>query len=321
MQRRMFRVRELLDVGRSTTVTALSLLLCLGCVSSPTFEPAPAALPSIEVVPDRSARGLYVSDAVGAATRADRRARLVGLVQSGGFTHVTLYGLGAFFRPGADVGALRALVAELRSKGVRSISAPVGGVDRVRALEALAMRRDGVSFDAWVTEDEWWNGCAARDLDVLTLDVRRGCFSAFSGLVAVMRAAAMRLGAEGHVVRLGAYLGYPTKGEAAWLSERLDFVFLDQPGAHPESAARASAPRAAYRLERFRWFAEAGVTVWPIFYARGEVPMQPFLDHNGVVETERVFFDSLDADTVLGPIAGAIEGVQYFADDGFAVGP
>jgi hypothetical protein len=169
----------------------------------------------------------------------------------------------------------------------------------VRALARLVEEHPRVWFDGLVTEHEYWNRVdRAAALDELL------------ALLATMRAQAAAWTVDGRSPAIGAYLGYPTAAEARRLAAAVDFVFLDYSVRTPARAWHHVHGRGGPLRERFAWFARAGVDVWPIFYAAGEVDMQPALRAEGLAGAEARFREDLAADAELGE--RRVTGFVYF---------
>jgi hypothetical protein len=239
-----------------------------------------AALLVLTPTPARSdgppRRLLYVADAHRIVGHGAAEEALLQRAAAWDVGELALYGLGPLLEPSEpSAQALAAFSQRARAAGI-GLVAPVAGVDRVDALERFERAHPDARFTGWVTELEYWNRCAeARN-------GRRPCFRELRSLVERMSASADR-----RVDRpwIGVYLGYPTRAEARWIARSVDRVFLGYPGRSP---VVATAPRRDilrspdHRLARF---AGARVAIWPIVYARGEAPMDPWLRERGPVST------------------------------------
>lgn len=249
----------------------LLLILAIGCASAQTGPQ----------FPDR--RAAYIRDF---ATVTELDVRLA----RNGVTDVILYGLG----PMLDRPDLAPAIARLRSRGIR-VLAPVAGLDRLATLVAFA-RRTGVRFDGLVTEHEFWNRSD-----------RETAFRETEALLVGMRAQLFAWGASG--ARVGAYLGYPTEAESARLVELVDFVYANYPVRDPALAYR-HIHRGVPLRDRLARFAKARITVWPIFYASGEVDMRGALVQQGLANVEATFRAAQSADAELRDVP--VSGFVYF---------
>jgi len=245
------------------------------------------------------ARAVYVRDAGAALVDPAQRAHLARLV-AGGFGQVIFYGLRPVLADPARERALVEWLTELRRGGVTLI-APVGGLDGLPALLAFSARHPRVAFDALVTEHEFWNA-----------DDRAAAFTELTALVEAMRAAAIDAARAGRRLRVGAYLGHPTAAEAHWIAGAVDFVYLDYSVASPARAWSHVHGRGGPLRERFVRLASAGVDVWPIFYAAGEVDMGAALRARGLDAAEAAFLDDLAADREARRYLARLRGFVYF---------
>jgi hypothetical protein len=258
-----------------------------------------AACASHRAVPSR--RAAYIGDATAVASSVEARVRVVAVAAKQRVTDVIPYKMAAMLDSSATRTALAGWIDELHHHGIRVI-APVAGRDRIDALAVLIREHPATWFDGMVTEFEFWNRAdrpAALD-DMLDL-------------LEAMRALARHAGRAGHPARVGAYLGYPTADEARRLAPAIDFVYLDYSVTSPALAwshvRRGSGPLRT----RFAWFCRAGVEVWPIFYATGEVDMALALRSSGIDAAEAQFRKDLAADPELGD--QHVTGFVYFTLD------
>jgi hypothetical protein len=197
-------------------------------------------------------RATYIRDAPALMADPVERAKLSQLVHDHEISVVIPYSLAK-----ADPLALRDWFDEIRRNGGRVI-VPIAGADRLTALA-------GTRVDGFISEFEYWNQ-PNRPLDDLMT------------LLAQMRA----FDNHGYPFTVGAYLGSPTEAEATRLATAVDFVFVD--------ASVSSPDRAWSRVRnRFEWFHNAHVAVWPIFYATGEVDMNAALQAKGIAGAEAQF--------------------------------
>jgi hypothetical protein len=211
-------------------------------------------------------------------------------VQRYALTDVIVYGLGpmlATSRPN-----LARSINTLRARGLR-VLAPIANIERLRAIIAFS-KETGVRFDGLVTEHEFWN---RPDRPV--------AFAEIEALLVAMRREVFAWGTNG--ARVGAYIGYPTDAETARLVMLVDFVFANYSVKDPELAYRHIHGGVPLR-ERFASFIKARVTVWPIFYANGEVDMRSALATRGAAAAEATFRAAHSADPELRdyPIAGFV---------------
>ncbi len=247
--------------------------------------------------PEPVARAVYVQDAATLIAQAEIRDQLAAAVRAHRITHVVPYGLGPLLANPSAHAQLAAWLIELRHMGARVIT-PIAGADRLRTLATFVAAYPGARPDGMITELEFWNR-----------DDRVAAFDELLALVAEMRAVAATWSPRDAPIIVGAYLGYPTEAEAERLVEELDFVFLDYSVTSPERAwnhVRGTTPL----RDRFGWFAAAGASIWPIFYAAGEVDMRPAIEAGGADGAERAFRADLEADTRLH--GSHVAGFAYF---------
>jgi len=229
-------------------------------------------------------RAVYVRDLGGLLANDAERSRLDRLVRERRVTDVIPYGMGPLLATDGGRATLAAWIDEVHRGGGRVV-APVAGADRLDGLVRLRADHASAALDGLITEHEFWNRPdRAAALDELL------------ALLAAMRRVAPALGPGGRGIPIGAYLGYPTAAEAAELAAAVDFVFLDYSVRSPAGAWRHVHARGGALRRRFGWFAAAGVAVWPIFYAAGEVDMRRALVAGGVGEAERRFQADLAGD-------------------------
>ena len=217
----------------------------------------------------------------------DEPAALVRFVRANAIDRVVFYGLGRVLGAERSEARFAALVRDLRAAGVSTIGAPIAAASRVDAVVAYDRGHPEARIDLIVTELEYWHDCAGEGV--------RACFAPMDELLATMRITADR-----EDLQVGAYLGYPTAAEARRIAARVDFVFLNY-------AVRAPGP---WRRERLRDL--AGVEIWPIFYARGEVDMYAWLAAHGLDAAEAAFL--ADAELPIG-------GFQYFSYEAMPARP
>jgi hypothetical protein len=230
-----------------------------------------------------------------AVARSAQRAEVAAQWKRLRIQQVALYGLGAAIA--ADEDALAAWLTSLRSDGM-SLIAPVAGMDRLPVLADFVRRHPGLVFDTLVTEFEFWNA-----------DDRTRAFTELQALVNAMRAACERR------CRVGVYLGHPSAAEAAWIAGAVDVVYLDYSVPSPARAWPHVHGRGGPLRERFLRFASAGVEVWPIFYARGEVDMADALRRDGLDAAEARFLADLRTDPEAWRWADRLGGFIYFGHD------
>lgn len=257
-------------------------------------------------------RGLYVADAT-VLSQSSRRAALIDYVAAHHMDQLVLYNMGPMLRDDAGRELLSALILDLRKASARSVAAPIADKDRLQEVQRFEERHPEARFDAWVTENEYWNRC--QEGAATTELVREECFSDFLGLVQAMREAALLRASSGSRPRIGAYLGYPTNAEIKQLSGVIDFVFLNYSVDSPKRAWKASHPRGGSLRGRFLSFAESGLEIWPIFYARGEGNMASWLRKYGLLAAEQAFVLGAAADPAFENARSKLMGFQYFADD------
>lgn len=255
---------------------------------------APVAAP---VADEATARIVYVRDGAALIASPAARAALLERIGQHQLGAVAPYNLGPLLIDARGRAQVAAWIDELHRAGAQVV-VPVAGADRVVALTTMIGEHPGVYLDGAVTELEYWNRAD-----------RAPALAELLALIDTLRARAPAL-APGHELQVGAYLGYPTAAEAATLAARLDRVFLDYSVASPTGAWAHVHPKGGPLRDRFAWFAEAGVEVWPIFYAAGEVDMAAALRLDGLDGVERQFRAELAADPAYGQLA--IAGFAYF---------
>jgi hypothetical protein len=278
-----------------TTFAVFAAIICASCAAKSGSIDKPAAEPPVRE------RAVYVLDASNALSVAADRVQIERLAARARIRQVVLYGLGpAIVEREAE---LAAWLGELRRAGIMLI-APIGGIDRLPVIAAFEARHPAVVFDAIVTEHEFWNA-----------EGRAAAFDDFRALVTAMRKMRSEAALQGRRLRVGAYLGYPSEDEAAWITSAVDFVYLDYSVSSPARAWRHVHGRGGALRERFVRFAAAGVDVWPIFYARGEVDMAAALRADGLEAAEARFLADLEADPEARPLAARLRGFVYFGHD------
>lgn len=262
------------------------LLFACHCAPVTAARPAGATL----------ARTVYIQDGAALIASPAARAALVDRLTRHQLRGVAPYRLSPLLVDAAGRTRLAAWIDEIHRAGGEVI-APVAGRDRVAALAQVVAEHPGTWIDGAVTEIEYWNQ-----------PDRAAALVELEGVLDALAAARPML-APGRDVRIGAYLGYPTAAEAAELATRLDFVHLDYSVASPRDAWMHVARGEALR-DRYAWFAEAGVEVWPIFYATGEVDMAAALASAGLAGVEARFEADVAADPAYGQLTAA--GFAYF---------
>jgi len=240
---------------------------------------------------------MYVRDAVLLTTTPPSRTRLYRLLDQKSVTEVIPYNLGPLLATAAQREGAAQWIDELHRHGARVI-VPIAAAQRVKALDLLFAEHPDTWIDGMVTELEYWNRpdrAAALEEHML--------------LLATMRTTAATWGHDGDTMPIGAYLGYPTEAEAARLAAAIDFAFVDYSVNDPARAWGWKRGKDSLR-RRFGWLANAGVEVWPIFYANGEVDMLAALKARGTGVAEAEFRSDQAADPDYGSLAPA--GFIYF---------
>ncbi len=221
-------------------------------------------------------RAVYVKDGASLLAEGPASTRLDRAITAGTVTDVIPYGLGPVLATRDGRARVARWVREVRRRGTRVI-VPIAGRDRVASLSRMIAEEPGVGFDGMVTELEYWNR-----------PDRERALAELIALLADMRDAATEWGRAPDRVPVGAYLGYPTPEEARKIAGHVDFVFLDY--AIPDVGRAWTHVRGTTPLrDRFAWFASAGVAVWPILYAAGEVDMRASLARRGLPSVEAEF--------------------------------
>jgi len=243
-------------------------------------------------------RGMYVRDAQLLTTTPPSRDRLDRLLDKKQVSEVIPYNLGPLLVSANEREGVALWIDELHRHGARVI-VPVAGHDRLRALDAMLAEHPHTWIDGMVTEVEFWNR-----------PDRTIAFKELIALLADMRIQAALWQHGGRAMPVGVYLGYPTQVEAARLAAAIDFAYLDYSVTTPARAWGWVHATGGPLRQRFGWFASAGVEVWPIFYAAGEVDMAPALRADGTGAAEARFRADLAADPDFGKLATA--GFVYF---------
>jgi len=225
-------------------------MILAACAADATLQTSAKQVPT--------ARATYIQDTGALLANPAMRAQLERLVRAQRITTVVPYALGPLVVAPTTRASLEAWIDEVHRDGGRVVL-PIAGVDRLAALADSTLWIDGL-----VSELEFWNKPERPLGDLLAL-------------LAAMRG----WNNHGHPFEVGAYLGSPSANEAARLAKAVDFVFLDYSIRSPDLAWQ---PRLR---ERFGWF--AGVAVWPIFYATGEVDMKDALRAEGLAQAEQRF--------------------------------
>ena len=248
-----------------------------------------------------SRRAAYVRDVSAVVSNAEARGQLLHVVAKQRVTEVIPYRMAAMLDSPATRTALAQWIDELHHRDIRVI-APIAGRDRLDALAVLTREHPATWLDGMVTELEFWNRTD-----------RPAALGEMLDLLVAMRAQAGRAGRGGHPARVGAYLGYPTVNEARRLASVVDFVYLDYGVTSPALAWSHVRRDSGPLRNRFGWFSHAGVEVWPIFYATGEVDMATSLRAFGLDAAEARFRQDLAADAELGD--QHVAGFVYFTLD------
>ncbi|MEO7092433.1 MAG: hypothetical protein ABI175_04225 [Polyangiales bacterium] len=243
-------------------------------------------------------RGMYVRDAVLLTATPPSRARLDRLLDQRSVTEVIPYNLGPMLATIAQREGLALWIDELHRHGARVI-VPVAGHDRLRALATLFAEHPATWIDGMVTEVEFWNRSD-----------RAIAFEELIALVADMRISATVWQHGGKKMPIGVYLGYPDQAESARLAAAIDFAYADYSVDAPARAWSWVHAKGGPLRQRFAWLASAGVDVWPIFYAAGEVDMVAALRADGTGAAEARFRADLVADPDFGRLVTA--GFVYF---------
>ncbi|MBL9016002.1 MAG: hypothetical protein JNL83_17575 [Myxococcales bacterium] len=258
---------------------------------------AVACLPAdVRAAPVR--RAMYVQNAGALLATPATRDRLNAWIVRRRITDVIPYGLGPVLGTVADRARTAAWIDELHRHGARVI-APIAGHDRLRAVDQMLAENPRTWLDGLVTELEFWNR-----------PDRAIAFEELVALIADMRIQAALWLHGGKAMPVGAYLGYPTQTEAVRVAAAIDFAYLDYSVRSPAGAwAHVHATGGPLR-QRFAWLAAAGVELWPIFYATGEVDMATALRGRGTSAAEAQFRADLAADPELGK--SGVTGFVYF---------
>jgi hypothetical protein len=290
------------------TARAAAVLLAIAAACSGARAPATSSREKDARAPHATThRGLYVEDTPAIVADDAQLASLVQFARDHAIERIVFYRLGDVLATPALEDRLAAAIQTLRAAGVTTIGAPIAGAQRLDTLAEYDERHPDARFDLLVTELEYWNRCGGRARDVDPEEVR-ACFAPMEALLDAMRAAADASTARGAPVRVAAYLGDPTAGEVRRIAARVDHVLLQYAVRSPVDAhARDSLRR------RLASLAAAGVEVWPILYARGEVDMSAWLATNDLDATEAAFRADLAATPDLANVT--IGGFQYFTYD------
>ncbi len=288
--------------------TALAMALTAACMAAPGAPRAPLTPDPSRAVGTPVRRGGYVGDLPAMLADAVAWSGLLRAVRGGVITEVIPYGAGPLLTTAAGRASLVRAIATLRAAGAR-VLLPIAGASRLDALAPLVAAFPAARPDGLVSELEFWNRPA-----------RAAALAELLDLLAAMRACAVAWRGAGPPIVVGAYLGYPTRAEAARIAAVVDLVLLDYSVRDPARAwghvhARGGALRA-----RLGWFARAGVAVWPILYARGEVDMHAALVARGPAAIEAQFRAAQAADSDPDLVAAAVAGFVYFTIEALAPG-
>lgn len=264
-------------------------MLVFACRCAPVAAPT-ATAPAV-------ARTAYVRDGAALIASPAARAALIERFARHQLRGVAPYQLAPLLADADGRTRLAAWIDEVHRAGGQVI-VPVAGLDRVGALAQVIAEHPGTWLDGAVTEVEYWNQ-----------PDRAGALAELLALLDALAAQGAAL-APGHALRIGAYLGYPTAAEAAELAARLDFVHLDYSVASPRDAWTHVHAKGGPLRDRYAWFAEAGVEVWPIFYATGEIDIAAALATLGMGGVEASFEADRAADPAYGRLA--VTGFAYF---------
>lgn len=232
--------------------------------------------------------------------------RLAQLVADRRVTDVIPYGIGSMLTTPSGRDALARWIGDLHRLGARVV-VPIAGSSRLHGLRALIDQHPTLWLDGLVTEYEYWNRAD-----------RAPAFDELMALVAAMRAHAAVWQRGGHPVSIGAYLGYPTAREAARIAAVVDAVYLDYTVRDPAVAWGHVRTGGGPLPRRLGWFACAGVEVWPIFYAAGEVHMGTALRTRGVGAAEARFLADMAQDHR--PCPYRVAGFAYFTIEALSEG-
>jgi hypothetical protein len=258
-----------------------SVVSCRGSTSStPAVDAARYEAPSTH-------RAVYLRDAATWIRDVEQRARLVRLIDERRLDEVVPYGLGPLLDTAAGRAELVAWIGDLHARGA-TIVVPIAGRDRLLQLAKLVDEHDEVWLDGLVTEFEFWNQPDG--------DARAAALNEMLALLKEMHVLAARWARPDLDVKVGAYLGYPTAEEAARLAPLLDVVHLDYSVSSPADAWNHVHAVGGPLRDRFGWFAAAGVAIFPIFYATGEIDMAADLRARGTGAAEDEFLRQLAAD-------------------------
>ena len=241
---------------------------------------------------------MYVRDAVLLTSTPPSRARLDRLLDQKSVTEVIPYNLGPLLATIPQREGLALWIDELHRHGARVI-VPIAGHDRLRALATMLSEHPATWIDGMITEVEFWNR-----------PDRAIAFEELIALVADMRISATLWQHGGKAMPIGVYLGYPDQSESARLAAAIDFAYVDYSVDAPARAWSWVRGTTDSLRQRFGWLANAGVEMWPIFYAAGEVDMLAALRADGTGAAEARFRADLAADPELGRLAAA--GFVYF---------
>ena len=241
---------------------------------------------------------MYVRDAALLTTTPPSRARLDRLLDQRAVTDVIPYNLGPLLATIPQREGLALWIDELHRHGARVI-VPVAGHDRLRALATMLAEHPRTWIDGMVTEVEFWNR-----------PDRTIAFEELIALVADMRISAALWQHGGRALPIGVYLGYPDATESVRLAAAIDFAYVDYSVDAPARAWTWVHAKGGPLRQRYGRLASAGVDVWPIFYAAGEVDMLAALRADGTGAAEARFSADLAADPDFSRLAPT--GFVYF---------
>lgn len=266
----------------------MTLLTCIAFAACLTGE--------VRAAPAR--RGMYVRDAALLTTTPPSRVRLDRLLDQKAVTEVIPYNLGPLLATAVQREGVALWFDELHRHGARVII-PIAARGRLADLGTMLAEHPATWIDGMVTELEFWNR-----------PDRAVAFDELLALLAEMRSFAQEHKHGARAMPVGVYLGYPHEAESARLAAAIDFAYVDYSVDSPARAWSWVHAKGGPLRQRYGWLAAAGVDVWPIFYAAGEVDMAASLRADGTGAAEARFRADLAADPDFSKLAPA--GFVYF---------
>jgi len=253
-------------------------------------------------------RELYVADIFEIAGDADRENALLDFAAAHRITRLSIYGHRVLLLDTPDgEGRLERFVLHARERGIRTLSATIGWVPELDSLTTYMRAHPTASFDGLVTEIEYWRECPLWQPE--NGDGIRPCFEPLRAMLVRLAAVRDELALAGHArLQIAAYLGWPTRDEAQAIAPLVQRVLLHCEQPTPERAYDHRGGGSRARLRDFAGRAE----IWPIFYARGDAPMDAWLATHDLDDAEAIWTNALLAERESWACDARIGGFTWF---------